>query len=292
MKPRKLILSRKGFDSKYGGCPSPIFPDGTMYSLPIGEGYCGRPIRYRDLYHGNTNIGEVVEDLTGGRHEARAIVGLDPDVRPEALPNRPDGWRGLFGQTGASQSHLANQRVEAGDVFLFFGLFRQVQKAHAGWCFVRNSRELHVLWGWLQIDQVRKIDEIRHDAKFDWATYHCQFNRSGDPRNTLYVATHRLDINDIVTAPGAGVFPRFDERLVLTKPSGSVSQWRLPRWFYPDGGKAPLTYHPRELWRQDGDFAYIQRRGPGQEFVLDLLQYPDAMDWLSGLVRDFGDTDT
>lgn len=31
MKPRRLILSRKGLDSKYGGCPSPIFPDGTMY---------------------------------------------------------------------------------------------------------------------------------------------------------------------------------------------------------------------------------------------------------------------
>ncbi len=35
MKPKKLILSRKGFDSASGGCPSPIFPDGTMFSLPI-----------------------------------------------------------------------------------------------------------------------------------------------------------------------------------------------------------------------------------------------------------------
>ena len=31
----KLILSRKGFDSQSGGCPSPIFPNGTLYSLPI-----------------------------------------------------------------------------------------------------------------------------------------------------------------------------------------------------------------------------------------------------------------
>ena len=36
MKPRKLILSRKGFDSKAGGCPSPIFPEGTFYpTFPI-----------------------------------------------------------------------------------------------------------------------------------------------------------------------------------------------------------------------------------------------------------------
>src|ERR1035441_4619606 len=33
----KLILSRKGFDSSAGGKPSPIFPDGTMISLPRSE---------------------------------------------------------------------------------------------------------------------------------------------------------------------------------------------------------------------------------------------------------------
>jgi len=31
----KVILSRKGFDSGYGGFPSPVLPDGTMLSLPI-----------------------------------------------------------------------------------------------------------------------------------------------------------------------------------------------------------------------------------------------------------------
>ena len=31
----KVILSRKGFDSQYGGYPSPVLPDGRMISLPI-----------------------------------------------------------------------------------------------------------------------------------------------------------------------------------------------------------------------------------------------------------------
>lgn len=293
MKPKKLILSRKGFDSKYGGCPSPIFPDSTMYSLPIPGDGDEEPICYRDLFHGNINIGRVVEDLTGGRHDAWNLAGLDPDVRPNAV-SRYDGWQGLFGQAGASQTHLANQCVGSGDVFLFFGLFRRVQKNHAGWHFVRNAPKLHILWGWLQIEQVCKVDDIRHDEKFDWATYHCHFNNSwsGDPKNTLYVATHRLDINDTAVTAGAGVFPRFDERLVLTKPNSSVSRWRLPRWFYPDGNKTPLTYHPHELWQQSEDFAYVRRRGPGQEFVLDLAQYPEALGWFSDLVRDFGTSDT
>ena len=33
----KVVLSRKGFDSASGGCPSPILPDGTLLSLPIPE---------------------------------------------------------------------------------------------------------------------------------------------------------------------------------------------------------------------------------------------------------------
>ena len=42
----KVILSRKGFDSSYGGYPSPILPDGRMVSLPIP---LDDDIRYFDL---------------------------------------------------------------------------------------------------------------------------------------------------------------------------------------------------------------------------------------------------
>ncbi len=293
MKPRKLILSRKGFDSASGGCPSPIFPDGTMYSLPIPGAddetpIHYTPIHYRDLHHGNTNIGQVVEDLTRKRCRARNLVGLDPDIRPDALP-RCDGWRGLFGQAGAAEGHLEKQGVGAGDVFLFFGLYQRVQKTQEGWRFVRGKAQRHILWGWLQIEQVCKVDEIRDYEKFDWARYHCHFSWYDDPSNTLYVASHSLDLGDSQTAPGAGVFPRFHERLVLTEPDSPVSRWRLPRWFYPDGKRTPLTYHgDRTKWQHDDDYAYLQSVGRGQEFVLDLPQYPKAMDWLSGLVRDFG----
>ena len=288
MKPGKLSLSRKGFDSSYGGCPSPIFPDGTIYSLPIPGDDDERPIYYEDLQHGNINIGQVVKDLTRDRFDAESLAGLDPDVRREAFC-RPDQWRGLFGQTGAPETHLERQGVGAGDMFLFFGLFRRVEETQGGWRFVRGEPQQHILWGWLQIDQVCKVEEIRDDEKFGWATYHCHFSWDDDPRNTLYIATHQVDLGDNLTAPGAGVFPRFNERLVLTKPGGTVSQWWLPRWFYPDGGRTPLTYHPDATrWQRDNDFAYLQSVGRGQEFVLDLEEYPEAMSWIAGMVRDFG----
>ena len=65
------------------------------------------------------------------------------------------------------------------------------------------------------------------------------------------------------------MFPKFDRRLVLTDLHGAgVSNWRLPRWFYPDGNKPPLTYHPdRRRWRRHANHAYLRSVGRGQEFV-------------------------
>ena len=89
---------------------------------------------------------------------------------------------------------------------------------------------------------------------------------------------------------GWGVFRRFDRRLALTDPDGTgVSNWRLPRWFYPEGSKLPLTYHPdRKRWQRDADHAYLRTVGRGQEFVLDLPHYPEAAEWLASLVSNLG----
>ncbi len=62
----KLILSRKGFDSKFGGCASPIFGDGTFMSLPIPE-KSGR-VSFSGI-GGNGRIGAIVEDLTYRRKQ-------------------------------------------------------------------------------------------------------------------------------------------------------------------------------------------------------------------------------
>jgi putative DNA base modification enzyme with NMAD domain len=37
----KLILHRRGFDSSWGGSPSPILLDGRMMSLPIAHRHSG-----------------------------------------------------------------------------------------------------------------------------------------------------------------------------------------------------------------------------------------------------------
>ncbi len=295
MKPKKLILSRKGFDSGSGGCPSPIFPDGTMFSLPIPS---RDHERFDDLQHGDVNIASVVAGITSGRMNGRDQTHLDPDLNFDTYRYRKSRaawqqWRGMFGQTGIAQGHLDKQGVGAGDVFLFFGLYRRVEKTVQGWRFVRGAPELHVLWGWLQVDEKRRVADIG-PYQLAWARHHPHlFGGYRGDKNTIYAASLSLDLgidDDQRGIAGWGVFPKFDQRLVLTYLNGAgVSQWRLPRWFYPDDNKPPLTYHPDpRRWKRDANHAYLRSVGRGQEFVLDLAHYPEAVEWLADLASTLG----
>lgn len=285
---RKLVLSRKGFDTTsrarhpsgpvhpYGGVPSPVFPDGSLYSLPIpGEYDYVNPVTFGDLYHGDgpgaISIGRVVEDLTRRRATSwtagdRAFVS--PNIRPPLLW-QVDGHEGMFAQGVPSQfGHLQNQGVTTGDLFLFFGIFRMVTDVRGGWRFLPKAPSRHILFGWLQVGFV---EDDRPGGCGPW-----------------FVASERLELGTGVDAPGFGIFPRVNDRLVLTRPGGRPSEWRLPRWFYPEPPREPLTGHPSHMWTRDEHHAHVQRRGPGQEFVLDLGEYPEAVDWVTGLVRDLG----
>ena len=130
VKPKKLILSRKGFDSGSGGCPSPIFPDGTMFSLPIPS---GDEEAFEDLQHGDVDIASVVTGVTNGRMSGRDRVHFDPDINFDTYRYRKNRaawqqWRGILGQTGIAQGHLDKQGVGTVDIFLFFGLYRRVEE--------------------------------------------------------------------------------------------------------------------------------------------------------------------
>ncbi len=296
----KLILSRKGFDStwdKYwfgsGGCPSPIFPDETMLSLPIPGGELGTVV-YDDLSVGGKNFGKLVTDLTEGKVPSVNFAHLDPDINREAY-QRQEGWRPLFGQAGIAAGHLRKEGVQEGDLFLFFGLFQRVEDMGGRWRFISDAPWQHVLWGWLQIQDIHKVDDLGPDD-LPWARYHDHLHPEmrGARNNTVYIASDHLDLGDGRQASGAGAFPQFDERLLLTNPDGaSVTQWRLPSWFYPSAGKKMLSWHGnnRGRWTPEPDakYAYLNSQSRGQEFVLDCDHYPEAIGWASDFIRDFGE---
>ena len=55
----KVILSRKGFDSGYGGMASPILPDGTLLSLPIPSK--SETVKFTDLHYEGQSYYDIIK---------------------------------------------------------------------------------------------------------------------------------------------------------------------------------------------------------------------------------------
>lgn len=218
-------------------------------------------------------------DLTRGRRrpiKASTHIHLDPDLRRDSRARRP-GWRPLFGQANGAQRHLELQGVGLGDVFLFFGWFRQVEKLHGRFRFRPGSPDLHMLFGWLEIGEIWRLPEDAGRVP-NWATDHPHVTATW-PRNTIYVAA------GTEAGPAAGSFRSAADELILTREGHSRSRWRLPKWFHPSKRKSSLSFHSdKSRWDEDNDHSYLRSVGMGQEFVLNTQDYPEAYDWATRLI--------
>lgn len=279
----KFIFSRKGFDSQYGRVPSPILPDRSLQTLPIPSRY-GRPLG--DIQGHLGPLYSLASDLTEGAITARTTVHLDPDLSDESVARRP-GWRASLGQVGSAQKHLAKQGVGPGDVFLFFGWFRQAEHFAGRWRYVPGAPNVHALFGWLQIGQIHKVGASACPAWLEDHP-HVKYAASIGVDNTIYVAGERL-VGSRDRVPAAGVFRNWDADLQLTAPGCSRSVWRLPRWLLNNPEQPVLSYHRDPArWRIDGEFVIVQTVCKGQEFVIDVSDCAEATKWLHSLALRHG----
>jgi hypothetical protein len=273
----KIILSRKGFDSEYGGYPSPILPDGRL--LPIPDANEG--VSYGDLLvdHDTTyfDIMHMLKPSIRIRGERPTLMPntschLDPDIRVSTL-KRKAGWKGLFGQIDAAQSHLHNQGVGVDDLFLFFGWFRQTVGVDGKIVFDQSEPHgKHIVYGYLQVGEVRSVTS--KTALADWILYHPHTSQSRREKdnNTIYVAREHLSWSP--GTPGFGVF-RFAPHLVLTAPNATRSKWKFPSFFK----ETSISYHSSSSWKND----YFQSAGKGQEFVINANEW--VTDWAKELIE-------
>jgi len=288
----RLIFSRKGFDSQYGGVPSPILPDGRMISLPIPSS--GDVHRLGMLEFDGIDLGTFASDLTCTRKQiisAQTAVHVDPDLHGPALARVP-GWRPAFGQIASAQAHLSKQGVGTGDLFLFFGWFRKAEQNNGVWRYVPGSRDLHVLFGWLQVGEVLTVTG-RQDkivARHPWLCAHPHISAADrfKSNNTIYIAAESLCLKNTDTGlPGGGIFGRFTRSTQLTASGQSRSCWRLPICFSPGKDRPALSYHGKpSRWTDEGESVLLQTVGKGQEFVLNCDLYPDVTDWLVALFAE------
>ena len=283
----RVVFSRKCFDSQYGRMASPILPDGRLLPLPIPSRNDSATLA--DLNYSKVDMPQLIADLSGGAHSPATCVHLDPDL-DRAHSSRLPGWRPSLGQSGAAQSHLRKRDIGAGDLFLFFGWFRQTELVAGRWRFARGAPDLHVVFGWLEVEEVLPIVTERDTAmaRFPWIANHPHVASPqwyNDKRNTLYVAPSRslFVIGDTL---GGGRFPLMRPALQLTKPGCSRSEWSLPSWFLPKG-RPPLSFHPNpKSWQADEGSATLRSAAKGQEFVLDGGAYPELESWAGNLVRE------
>jgi len=291
---RRLIFSRKGFDSVFGGRPSPVLPDGRMVSLPIPEPES--PITYGDCFaQPDVTFADFLARMGAGRirdgrngatqHlEVRPGLGvhLDPDLRAGARKDRPPGWQPLFGQADAAARHLERMHAGPGDVFLFFGWFAHAEYRHGQLRYVRGLPRFQAVWGWMEIGDAAQAGEFA--ARHPWvAGQHPHFIPSltvSYRPNVVYMATPAA--TGLPGIPGSAVMC-YSDAARLTKPGCSPRWWSLPEAFHPTNTAWPMTYHPPASWSspQDGHVT-LQSAAIGQEFVVPIND--GIQTWLTSLI--------
>ena len=141
-----------------------------------------------------------------------------PDDNCHYDPNLDTGY--LDKQASSSQSELRNNKVGPGDLFLFFGWFKNYSK---------KGRDLHHIFGWLQIDKIIDGNEaIQQYFKNKKKMHPHAFYRFSN--NCLYVGSKNLILGNKKTPhKGFGHFKKTHNDLVLTKDQATRSVWQLPK---------------------------------------------------------------
>jgi Nucleotide modification associated domain 3 len=270
----KVILSRKGFDSEWGGMPSPIMPDGTLLSLPIPSPD-GDTEKFSTLKYKGKTYKDIIYELKP-KNGITAYCHLDPDLR-ESVINRQKNWLPLFGQSSAAQSHLENKCVKYGDLFLFFGWFKETELIDEKLRYKKGAPHQHIIWGYLEIGEIYNIQQTANILDLpEWTRYHShsQKHRLKEPHNRIYRATKELSFAPSYT--GGGVF-KFHKDLILTKEGYKKGQWKLPEFFKKD--KIDISYHTEVSHKRD----YFQSTAKGQEFVIE--DNKNVSTWAKKLVK-------
>lgn len=285
----KVIISRKGFDSSFGGVASPILEDGSFISLPI-PGDSQTP--YKDIQTPFADFSSLLQDLTKNKITGEDMVHFDPDLNSVNM-DRKEGWLPSLGQTGSAQGHLSGQNVMEGDIFLFFGWFRETIFNGEKHSYIPGSPNIHAIFGYLQIGEILPLgaspieSEIIKD--YPWLEGHPHLYGTRDKNNCIYIAKEKLTLNGIETdLPGGMHFPKFSKDLCLTAENqNSRTLWKVPKWLQPpENNNGLLSYHnDPNRWTKDvyGD-SYLQTVAKGQEFVIDLPKNDDFNEWLFNII--------
>jgi hypothetical protein len=249
----RIILSRKGFDDKYGGHPSVIWPSSRkMLSFPIPVSPPERGLKATEMEFNGKKLSEIFVDLGIAKFPQEQEFHYDPQIQ-KLTGNLSSG---LFGQSSIALNHLQSKQIRKGDIFLFFGTFCETQFLGTKVCY-ESMHGFHAMWGYLRVE--KKIDMNRGMSQGD-----LKLVRS----HPHYINRFRYNLdNSIIVGSDFGTF-RFSDILRLTKTGYRKSFWSLPTEFHG----LPITYHKVEDQRLLDDRCEFKSASIGQEFIIDDCQ--------------------
>ncbi|WP_273854055.1 hypothetical protein [Guptibacillus spartinae] len=262
-----VILSRKGFDGKAGGKPSPVY-EGRFRSFPIPFANSG--VFYRDMKFNKTHSYlDVMMDLGITQYSE---CHLDPDLHKEVLIRDSD-WEPIFGQSGGQETSLQKERVGEGDIFLFFGWFKHVSFSDGRFQYEQRfsgDDGFHAIYGYLEVGET--VDLRQGDRIPSYAKQHPHVLES----------SRRTGSNRLYIAKRAGTF-RFNQELVLTRDEKTRSCWRLPPFFESIG----IDKFRQKTTRTDGEGLCVNFTGRGSQELL-IEKHPDLVDWSERFIKLYG----
>ena len=244
---------------------SPILPNGRLLSIPIPDDIENENnhIRYSDLKFNGLTFNEIINQLRLNHKEKDNLCHLDPDIF-RSIKSREENWEACFGQSEAALSHLDTQKVDKGDIFLFFGWYKKTEECEGKIKFKRGAKEQQIIFGYLQVGDIARGEKVK---KYGWHPH----SKGYEKNNAIYVAAKYLMNTDL---PGYGTF-KVSSDLFLTKEGLTRSKWELPDCIKD----SDITYHG-SYSRKEG---YFQSAMIGQEFVMDST--PEIEKWILSIVE-------
>ena len=302
----KVILSKKGLDSTYGGYAIDLdrMLDKThnkmLYiPMPMLDNKDDKGRKYKDIqsnYCNGSTFLELYKKFANDKAKIK-VRGKTYDIDDKNIFCHPDPYilelyknetlsgfdknkefnihsinQGVssFGQAGKAAPHLNGQSVGEGDLFLFYSSYK------------RNNKYIHAIWGYLEVGKVIECSELSDDDKNFW------LNQLGDQPHKSVIATPCDDVIYVAKRgnlsfnpkfPSNGLFT-FSEKLILTDENeNSRTFWRVPdlsgvtpSW---NGGKSFSTSATKK--------GKLRVSCCGQEFVMNDKR---AEKWVKSLFND------
>lgn len=242
-------------------------PDGTLLSLPIPDEEDTNT--FSSLQWNGMNYYDIIHSLNPKtKFTSSSKCHLDPDLRKD-VRNRLPNWKPAFGQMNTALSHLRNQNVSVGDIFLFFGWFKGTELKEGRLQYKKDGLDAHIIYGYMQVGE---IIQRKEDVPV-WCKDHPHFmydNAWKTNKNAIFLQTKHLTI--IPSLSGCDVL-NFRRDRVLTKDGMSRRYWDLPDFFR----KVDISYNAKS-WQED----CFKSAGRGQEFVMDAT--PEIIDWIKQII--------